>query len=73
MTATITMTGMTFSPEYVQLCQRRRDLSAIEAAKSMAAAEIAALWNALADDFENMGYINIADDLRKKAQRLGER
>ena len=73
MTPLATMTRPEFSPEFVALVQRRRDVSEIEANRSMAPAEVAAMWAQLADDYEDAGYPGTAETLRTKARKADRR
>ena len=62
-----------FSPEFVSLCARRRDLGELAADPATNSRELAAMYEQLAADFDDAGYPSTAYTLRKKAARLEAR
>ena len=62
-----------FSPEFIALCARRRDLGELAADPTTSSRELAAMYEQLAADFDDAGYPSTAYTLRKKAARLEAR
>lgn len=65
---TLQSIGITFSPEFEALCQRRRDLGAVVPVDEEDEMALSIMWDALADEYENTGYDVNGGMCRKKAQ-----
>jgi hypothetical protein len=69
-----TIAGWVFSEAVQDLSTRRRDMNKRTPDATFSAAELAAMWDALADDFDAASYPRLADGCRKRARGLvGER